>query len=147
MKPRPLFPRKSASKGRLESPVQAGIIAYLSIRNDCWFWRANTGGAKFDKYYVQFGLKGAADLQGVQSILSPWVAGYQQVMIGRFFAIESKREKGGKWSDDQKRWGANVVAHGGIYVVANSVELVQQALGPEQVRIQKIPMRNRIYPP
>jgi hypothetical protein len=121
------------SKGRLESDVKAGVIAYLSIRQDLFFWRANTGAANFNGYYVQFGLKGAADIQGVQG------------PNGRFFGIETKREIGGRVSGDQERWGAAVVSAGGIYVVSRDVAVVAAALGPELARVVK-PTKPRHYP-
>lgn len=111
---------------RLESEVQAGVLGYLGIRQDLEFWRANTGGAKFDEFYVKFGKEGAADIQGLQA------------PHGRFFGIECKREKGGTLSEAQIRWGQNVVNHGGLYIVARSVEEVQLALGPELAKIVKI---------
>ncbi len=147
MKPRPLFPRKSKPKGRLESQVSAGITAYLDMRNDFWWWRSNTGGANYDGFHVQFGIKGAADLQGLQAVLMLVPGTHQQIITGRFVGIEVKREIGGEVSQDQERWGQNITNHGGLYLVANDLETVIQGLGPEQVRVTKIPMRNRVYPP
>lgn len=50
---------------------------------------------------------------------------------GRFIAIETKREKGGKLSDEQKVWGALVVRAGGIWVCARSVGDVLEVLERE----------------
>lgn len=113
-------------KGRLESEVLSGVLSYLDIRQDIFYWRQNTGAAKFEEFYVKFGLEGQADIQG---LLAPF---------GRFFGIELKREIGGVVSDAQKRWGQNVINHGGIWVVARSVIEVERALGPEKSKIMKI---------
>lgn len=139
MKSRPLFPRKKKPKGRLESVVSAGVQAYLSTRNDLYCWRSNTGAAKYDDFYVAFGKKGAADIQGVQALL------FGDLLVGRFFGIETKREIGGTVSEEQERWGANVTNHGGLYIVARGIEAVAEGLGPEQVRVTKL-VKPRVYP-
>ncbi len=114
-------------KGRRESEVQAGIVGYLEMRQDLFFWRVNVGGAQLTGgFYVKFSEPGAADLQGLQA------------PHGRFFGIECKREIGGKLSEAQIRWGENIKNHGGLYIVARSVEEVQLALGPEQAKVIKI---------
>lgn len=121
------------SKGRSEREVSAGVMAYLSLRQDCFCFRANTGAAKFGGYFVSFGLPGAADIQCVQG------------PTGRFVGIELKRELGGKVSGDQERWGAAVESAGGLYIVARDVDTVARALGPEQARVVK-PGKKRNYP-
>ena len=120
--------------GRRESAVQSGIIAYLSTRKDILFWRKNVGATKYDNAYVKFGEPGEADIQGVQA------------PGARMFGIEAKREIGGKLSEAQRIWGENLTNFGGLYVVATNVKIVQEALGPELVRIQKIPIHRRVYP-
>lgn len=106
-------------KGALEKQVQAKVIAYLELyRKDFFWWRANTGGAQFGNSHVRFGLPGASDIQG---LLAP---------SGRFVGIECKREFGGRVSEDQEIWGHNVVAAGGIYIVAPALEAVIEGLGP-----------------
>jgi len=126
--------KTDVEKGRLERQVQTGVLAYLSIRKDIIFWRQNVGAVKFDDFFVRFGLRGAADIQGIQG------------PTGRFFGIECKREIGGKVSQEQENWGQNVENAGGLYIVARSVEAVEKALGPEQVRVVKLATRKRIYP-
>jgi hypothetical protein len=122
---------KKPSKGRLERDVQAGILAYLETRADLFFWRQNTGAVRFEKAFVKFGTPGAPDIQG---ILAP---------TGRLTGIECKREIGGRLSVFQERWAENCRRHGGLYIVARSVDDVAKALGPVQARIPKIPMRKR----
>lgn len=110
---------------RRENAVSAGVHAYLDMRTDVYFWRNQTGGAKFNDFFVKFGINGAADFIGVQA------------PSGRFFGVECKREKGGKVSDDQIRWGANLIAHGGLYIVATDVDTVAKALGPVRAHVVK----------
>lgn len=61
-----------------------------------------------------------------------------QAPEGKWVAIEVKREKGGKISDEQIRFGANIVLHGGKYIVARDVETVAKALGPVRAHVVKI---------
>jgi hypothetical protein len=123
---------KKPPKGRLERDVQAGVISYLETRTDFLWWRANTGAVRFGKDFVKFGLRGAPDLQG---ILAP---------TGRFIGIECKRELGGELSVFQERWAENCRRHGGLYIVARSVDDVVNGLGrPLQAHVQKVAMRQR----
>lgn len=119
--------------GRREGEVQAGILAYLAIRKDCWCFRSNTGGVSFGKSFVKFGIKGAADIFCVQA------------PTGRAVGIECKREVGGVLSVEQERWGENLKRFGGLYIVASDVDTVAQALGEEQVRVEKVALRKE-YP-
>lgn len=124
-----------SAKGRLESQVQAGVLAYLSIRNDIIFWRQNTGAVSYGPgMYVKFGLPGAADIQGIQG------------PSGRFVGIEVKREIGGRVSILQEAWGRAIESAGGLYVVARDVETVALALGPELARVTKVTAGHRVYP-
>lgn len=104
-----------AARGRSEAEILAGIMGYLGTRGDVMFWRQNTGGySPSPGRFVRFGAKGGAD------ILAVW--------RGKFVAIEVKRE--GKYpSPDQRRWGEQVEAHGGIYIVARSVPDVASIFG------------------
>lgn len=122
------------SKGRKESTVQAGVVAYLAFRPDCGCWRNNTGAARFGNAYVKFSIEGAADILCVQA------------PTGRLVGIETKREIGGILSDAQRWWGEMLEAHGGKYIVARSIEDVEQGLGPPTVRVVKQPRRTKDYP-
>ncbi len=135
MKQRALFPRKSSkSKGRRENLVQAGITAYLDTRKDILWFRKNVGAANYGGFHVAFGKKGEADIQGIQA------------PSGQAWAVEVKREIGGELSDAQKIWRDNWIAFGGRHLEARSLDEVQQFLGPELVRLVKIPDKKRIYP-
>ncbi len=125
----------------------AGIIDFLEFRKDLFFWRANTSAGKAQSgLFMRSGKKGQADIQGVQAIALPGTP-EKDWILGRFFGIEAKRERGGKVSLDQERWGQAVVNHGGLYIVARSVEEVEAALGREQAVIPKVAERVRVYPP
>jgi len=121
-------------KGRRESEVSAGVQAYLSMRTDFWWWRANVqAGIAPSGRFMRSGVRGQADIQG---ILAP---------EGRFVGIELKRERGGALSEAQETWGKNVTAHGGLYLVARSVADVEQGLGPIRAHVVKV-MKERIIP-
>lgn len=115
---------------RKEAEVLAGILAYLAIRGDVFFWRQNNFAGAIGKDYIR------AE-RGVSDILC--------VKQGLLYGIEAKREKGGRVSDEQQRWGSNLVASGGIYIVARSVADVENILGPIGPRIGLV-KRKRGYP-
>lgn len=119
------------SKGRSEAEVVSGILAYLAIRGDVYFWRQNVFAGVLPGGYMH-AEKGVSDILLIKQ--------------GRFHAIEAKREFGGKGeSEDQKRFGANVIAAGGAYTVARSVDVVEKFLGPIGPRIQKFIVERVIH--
>lgn len=83
-------------------------------------WRQNTGAATLNGRLVRFGTPGAADIQG---ILRP---------AGRFLAIECKSATG-KQREEQAKWQRMVEEHGGLYVLARSLEDVDAALAKEGI--------------
>jgi hypothetical protein len=83
-------------------------------------WRQNTGAATLNGRLVRFGTPGAADVQG---IIRP---------TGRFLAIETKAP-GKKQSEEQVKWQRMVEEHGGLYVLARSLEEVDEALAKEGI--------------
>lgn len=111
-----------------EKDIQAAICEYLTLRG-IFHWRANTGGSSYPGKdgkvrYVKYGFKGVADIIGIRHY-------YQAAAkrdFGQFIAIEVKRP-GGKPSLDQLAFQRAVEAHGGIYILAMSVEDVQRGLG------------------
>ena len=119
---------------RRESQVLAGVLAYLETRGDFMFWRQNTSaGYAPSGQFMRSNMRGVADIVGV---LAP---------TGRFIAIEAKREVGGRSSEDQVRFQKNVEAHGGLYVLANGIQSVVDALGEPTVRVQK-ERKTRVIP-
>lgn len=130
---------------RRESAVSAAIHAYLGTRTDFFFWRENTiAGYAPSGRFIKSNMRGAADFIGLQAMALPTPFG-GSIFVGRFVAIECKREKGGKQSADQELFQENVEAHGGLYVLASSVDTVAKALGPVQLRIPKH-VRLRVVP-
>lgn len=104
---------------RHEGEVQAGILGYLGMRGDCFFWRANSMGmSRRPGHFMRAGIKGQPD---ILLALAP---------TGRMVGIEVKREIGGRVSQAQKLWGAALEAKGGLWIVARGVDDVAKALGP-----------------
>lgn len=119
--------------GAREAVVQAQIMAYLSARGFVnasnpgalagallsgggFFWRNNSGAHRVGNRFIRYGCPGSADILGV---LPP---------TGRLLAVEVKRAKGGRLSEDQRRWGESVTRAGGLYVVASSIDDLKAAL-------------------
>lgn len=76
-------------------------------------WRNNTGSYKTDAgHYVAYGLKGSADIIGMTS-------------TGRFLAIEVKSSTG-TLNPDQRLFRDAVMKNGGLYIVARSVDVLQE---------------------
>lgn len=98
----------------LENDVQAEILIAVTAIPCSMFWRQNTGAVKIEERFIRFGLKGAPDILGM--------------IRGRFIGIEAKRLNRGRQSVDQRRWQRNCEAAGGVYILANSVDKVWQAL-------------------
>lgn len=126
---------------RREGEIAPGVEQYLTLRGDLYWFRNNVGGfAPMSGGFIKFGRKGSGDYLGCQAIRmtdgSIW---------GRFVSIELKRTKGGKVSDAQREFREDVIAHGGIAVVARSIDEVRAALGEPNVRISRRPSR-RVYP-
>lgn len=116
---------------RRESEVQAGVLAYLSTRGDCFFWRSNVqAGVAPSGRFMRSGMKGQPDVMVVKD--------------GKLYGLEVKRSLLGKLSEDQRRWGNNLRAAGGVYEVVTSVGELPMILGPVGVRIQ-IERPKRIY--
>lgn len=117
-------------KGRLESEVQAGVLSYLAMRGDCFFWRQNNFAGAIGRDYIH-AEKGVPDILCVKD--------------GRLHGLEIKREIGGTVSADQERFGQNLVNAGGAYAVVRSIADVELALGPIGPRIQKAGPRRVIH--
>lgn len=104
-----------------EAEIQAQIIEYLTLRQ-IFHWRSNTGAAKYsyqDKdgqkkdRFVRYGSPGVADIIGIYR--------------SRMLAIEVKSVKG-RLEPEQRAFLENVKAHGGIAILARSLEDVQEVL-------------------
>lgn len=121
---------KGKKRGVSESLVLTQILAYLETRHDLLFWRNNTGSVRKGRRIIKFGYRGSADILAVQA------------PTGRLIGIECKRSDGGVVSGSQIRWGDDLTRHGGVYLVARSVEEVREALGSPVVRLPG----KRVYP-
>jgi hypothetical protein len=135
---------------RREGEIQAGILAYLAIRGDLFFWRANVAQVRPRPGAppVRFGIPGQADILCCQArptyLLTRTGLQYEESLIGRMVGVEVKRVGEGP-DPDQIAWGAQLTAAGGLYIVAHSIDEVRAGLGEPQVRIQR-PHSGRAYP-
>lgn len=109
-----------------ETALVRQILQYLGWRRDVFCWRQNTGGANYTytnkagktkTQYVKYGFAGMADIIGMYN--------------GRFLAIEAKFGKG-EQKPPQQAFQHTVERFGGMYVIARSLQDVQDALGCEE---------------
>lgn len=103
-----------------ESTLLHAVLLAWGAHPRLRLWRQNTGAATLNGRLVRFGTPGAADIQG---ILRP---------AGRFLAIETKAP-GKKQSEEQVKWQRMVEDHGGLYVLAHTLETVDEALAREGI--------------
>ena len=118
--PRPAPRRFTPSEGS----VQAAVLRYLRL--DCrvaWVQRFNTGAhvtaetppsGKPKRRFIRYAFPGCADLLG-------------QLRDGRFLAVEVKTRTG-RVSPAQQAFLATVARHGGVALLARSIEDVRRAL-------------------
>lgn len=98
------------------SDLVAAILTKFGARPGLRIWAQRTGAAKRRKGpFIRFGTPGQADISGV---LAP---------SGRRVEIEVKTGSAVQ-SKEQRNWQAMIEKHGGLYVVARSVEDVERAL-------------------
>jgi hypothetical protein len=105
---------------RKESEVLAGVLAYLSTRKDVFYWRHSAVTP-----IVGFGQFRKASKKGISDVLCV------QAPAGRFFAFETKRERGGRLSPAQRQFKADVERVGGVFVETRGIRDVEIALGPQ----------------
>jgi hypothetical protein len=92
-----------------ETPVLSAVLVAVSALQEACIWRNNTGKLP-DRFgrWVSFGLIGSADIIGAVG--------------GRPVAIETKRPRGGRFSDEQIRFASAWRRAGGLYLPARSVQ-------------------------
>ena len=100
----------------IESDIQALILIYVTGLPNSYLWRQNSGVFH--------------DSEGVRRIRAcpagtPDIIG---MINGRFVGIECKRAKGGKVLKSQEDCERNIKRGNGLYIIARSVEDVQDAL-------------------
>lgn len=104
----------------LEATVLKDCLNYLNLKN-IFAWRQNSGAAKVGKRFIKFtSINGISDIIGI-------------CPDGRFLAVECKRYKGGKVSEEQKKFQEEILKNNGVALIVNSVE---ELIG--QLKIQKI---------
>lgn len=97
-----------------ETWLVSSILQYLKHRSDVYAWRNNVGAMKnADGRFVQFGFAGLSDIIGMHN--------------GAFLAIECKVGKN-KQTPAQLAFQADVVNHGGVYILAYSLDDVIEGL-------------------
>ena len=106
---------------KLEQQIQNSILEYLAVRK-IWHRRMNTGAIKVDKRFFRYGSVGMADI-----LCTPmkWegMIGEHPVVVW----IECKSPTG-KQSQAQLRFMDEVREEGHYYILASSIEAVEEAL-------------------
>ena len=117
-----------------EAAIQRQILDYLTLRG-IFAWRNNSGAVKIagkgKDRFMRFGMPGSADILGIfpeeTIVIRLDNAAKDKGRSGRLWAIEVKAAKG-KLSPAQESFRDAVVANGGKYTLARSVEDVIKAL-------------------
>lgn len=103
-----------------EHEIQQLIMLAIGSRPGIRIWRNQTGALKDERgHLIRFGLVGSADILG---IMSPG---------GRFLAIEVKTHTG-RQTEQQASFQRMIESHGGLYVLARSVQDAVSALDRAQ---------------
>jgi hypothetical protein len=137
MPPIPRMAPRTPRSTPLERDVLAAIRLRLGACDDLVLWRNHiahdeqwnprTGGVS----HARAGLpEGSADLVGILRVLGGIVTNdtFVPCAIGRFFALEVKRPRGGRQSAGQRQWGELVRIMGGFYAVVRSPDEAMAAL-------------------
>lgn len=116
-----IFILEPSPKPKKVTPLEADslreVMQALKTHNlVAWCERQNTGAAKVGGRFIKFGWKGCSDILG-------------QLKDGRLLAVECKRLKGGKLTDEQIFFLERVRQHGGVSFVATSLHDVLENLG------------------
>lgn len=110
-----------------ESQIQRQILLYLGSRPDMRFWRSAAGAARnpVTGEVIHFGMPGQPDLTGLRETTCPACGARGPA---QFVGIEVK-SRDGSLTELQARFGAQITAHGGLFVVSRSLEEACRALG------------------
>lgn len=105
-----------------EAVLKSEILADIGAVNGLRIWNHPTGSAyalKPPHPVIKFGCKGSGDLIGIRSILiTPEMVGQ---VIGQAVSIEVKVPPNTQ-ETDQKNFEKMWTAHGGLYVLAKSIQ-------------------------
>ncbi|MBC7787415.1 MAG: VRR-NUC domain-containing protein [Methylophilaceae bacterium] len=115
------FILECSPKTKTTKPLEADSLrevmrALKSHHLVAWCERQNTGVAKVGGRFIKFGWTGCSDILG-------------QLKDGRLLAVEVKKPKGGKLTDEQVFFLELVRKHGGVSFVATSLLDVFNNLG------------------
>lgn len=106
--PAPVRKKHITPKANLEKTILRECKAWLT-KHGIFHWRNQVGGFGLSGGgYIQFGIKGLADVTGL-------------LPDGQFFAVECKARYGGVQSIHQKVFQQMVERNNGIYILAHSV--------------------------
>ena len=97
-----------------ESAIVRDILDAYAGHPRIKLWRQNTGVARVRGSHVRFGMNGAGDITGIMD-------------GGRRIEIECKKPKA-KQRQAQVEFGDMVRRHGGLYIIAFSVDDVKEIL-------------------
>jgi hypothetical protein len=121
-----------------ESQIQRQILLHLGSQPDIRLWRSAAGAARDPVTHkvIHFGIPGQPDLMGLRETTCPACG---EAGPGQFIGIEVK-VPGGSPTELQGRFGAQIALHGGLFVVAHSLEEACDALG---IPLPGMPMASR----
>lgn len=111
-----------------EALVKSQVLLAVGRRPDLMAWNNPTGVARSmdGKRVIRFGVNGSGDVLGVLAVtVTRDMVG---TVIGQAVSIETKRGKDGKQRQSQKDFERAFAAHGGRYILGNSVEQVLKGL-------------------
>ena len=116
-----VFTLEPSQKPTKTAPLEADSLrevmqALKTHKLVAWCERQNTGATKVGGRFIKFGWKGCSDILG-------------QLKDGRLLAVECKRLKGGKLTDEQTLFLELVRQNGGVSFVATSLHDVLNNLG------------------
>ena len=109
--------------------IKREILLELSKHPRIMLWNNPTAVAKprASGRYIRFGVPGAADLLGVIGVVIGTTFPPPDQPLGIALAIETKTNTG-ELSPKQVNWKSAFSAHGGIYILARSVENAQNEI-------------------
>jgi hypothetical protein len=145
-----VMPKRPAKRSaQRESPLLADVRLAVGSRQDCTFFRVNTGVFKpmfakpGDRRVIRSAPTGFPDLIGIQRrtvtrkqvINADSFTPYEKIgphTYGQSIAVETKAAKGVQ-SAEQVAFQAEFERCGGLYILARSVQDVLDVLGPDTV--------------
>ena len=110
-----------------EKQIQNEIIRFLGTNPAVRVWRSNTGVARFGKQVVRFGIKGQADITGIFSV--------EGLACPLWIEVKSSN---GVQTKEQKDFQNMIEKFNGLYILARSVQDVENAISIYRNRIISI---------